>query len=277
MFTVTPIPAFTDNYIWAISIPTETGASAKLNDCKQQNSPMNHADLVAVVDPGDADAVESFLDKNKLSLAAILITHHHNDHTGGVKTLVNKHNVPVYGPKGSPFDGITHPLKSNEEIQLFGNTLTIQEIPGHTLDHISYFSQSSIPQLFCGDTLFLAGCGRLFEGTAKQMLDAMNYFKGLPQSTEVYCTHEYSLANLDFAAAVEPNNTAVQEAIMNCNQLRSKNCPTLPTSISTEQLINPFMRTTQADVINAASKFSAKQLDSEVEVFAAIREWKNQF
>ena len=257
MFNVFPIPAFSDNYIWAISIDGE--------------------DNVAVVDPGDAAAVENYLTENNLILSAILITHHHNDHTGGVAELTAHRDIPVYGPVQSPFKGITNPLSDTDELHLMEHTLTIREIPGHTLDHISYFAKSEQPQLFCGDTLFLAGCGRLFEGTAKQMLEAMQYFAELPDITQVYCTHEYSLANLKFAAAIEPNNSDIQQTIERCNTLRAQDKPTLPTSIHEEKKINPFMRTLQESVIKAASTFSAKSLNSEVEVFAAIREWKNQF
>jgi len=257
MFNVTPIPAFSDNYIWVLS-------------AEGSNS-------VAVVDPGDASAVETYLEENNLSLEAILITHHHNDHTGGVAELTAKRNIPIYGPANSPFKGISKPLSNDDTIELFNQTLAIREIPGHTLDHISYYSAQQTPQLFCGDTLFLAGCGRLFEGSAKQMLDAMQYFSSLPDSTEVYCTHEYSLANLSFAAAVEPSNSDISTSISTCNSLRDKDQPTLPTSIAEEKKINPFMRTSTSSVIDAASNFSAKKLISEVEVFAAIREWKNQF
>lgn len=257
MFTVTPIPAFDDNYIWAIS---KTGNSS-----------------IAVVDPGDALPVLSYLQEHNLELAAILITHHHNDHTGGVKELTDKYAVPVYGPTNSRFDGITEPLKTDDSIQVLGSTLKVQEVPGHTLDHISYFSDQELPQLFCGDTLFLAGCGRLFEGTAEQMLTAMNYFKELPDNTEVYCTHEYSLANLAFAAAVEPQNSEISSTIQNCEQLREKSIPTLPSTIGQEKRINPFMRTQHKDVIKAAQHFSGQVSGCEIDIFAAIREWKNQF
>ncbi|PIE25360.1 MAG: hydroxyacylglutathione hydrolase [Neptuniibacter caesariensis] len=258
MFSVTPISAFSDNYIWVISLPDTS--------------------RVAVVDPGDAEPVEAYLTENNLELCAILITHHHNDHTGGVKALVDgKRNIPVYGPDSSPFKGITNPLHEGDRIELLGTTLSVKTIPGHTLDHICYFVDQPNPQLFCGDTLFLAGCGRLFEGTAKQMLTAMHYFSELPDTTEVYCTHEYSLANLSFAAAVEPENQAIQDAISRCKKQREQGKPTLPTSIAQEKEINPFMRTTHRDVISAAHAFSHTTIDNEVEVFAAIREWKNQF
>lgn len=257
MFNITAIPAFNDNYIWAISVPGRKD--------------------IAVVDPGDAAVVKRYLKANQLTLSAILITHHHQDHTGGVKQLAAYYDVTVYGPANSPFDGIQQQLHSGDSIELFDQTLLIQEVPGHTLDHICYFHADTTPQLLCGDTLFLAGCGRLFEGSAAQMLDAMNYFKTLPDNTEIYCTHEYSLANLAFAAAVEPTNSAIQNSIRQCNNLRQQQTPTLPSTIGTERQINPFMRTTEANVCQAAESFSGSKTNSETEVFAAIREWKNQF
>ncbi|WP_286238693.1 hydroxyacylglutathione hydrolase [Neptuniibacter halophilus] len=257
MYNVTPVRAFSDNYIWVISTPDST--------------------QVAVVDPGDAAPVQTYLDAQGLSLCAILITHHHNDHTGGVAALTEGQSIPVYGPASSPFKGINRPLKGGDRISLLGTELEIAEVPGHTLDHISYFSRTGQPQLFCGDTLFLAGCGRLFEGTAEQMLNAMNYFAGLPDDTEVYCTHEYSLANLAFAEAVEPGNHDIEAAIEQCTQLRHQDKPTLPSNLAQEKRINPFMRTDRQSVINAANRFSSDALHTQTEVFAAIREWKNQF
>ncbi|WP_415894249.1 hydroxyacylglutathione hydrolase [Neptuniibacter sp. PT8_73] len=257
MFSVTPIPAFSDNYIWLLKLPD--------------------SQKVAVVDPGDAAPVIAYLNDNSLELDSILITHHHYDHTDGVKELTDRYQVPVYGPHNSPFSGITNPLKENDTLDLWGQKLVIKEIPGHTLDHISYFSSTEQPQLFCGDTLFLAGCGRLFEGTPQQMLAAMNHFHSLPDNTEVYCTHEYSLANLAFAEAVEPDNADVKDAINQCTSLRNSDRPTLPSSIAQEKRINPFMRSDQTSVISAAKQFTHQtELDQEA-VFAAIREWKNQF
>ncbi|WP_432695397.1 hydroxyacylglutathione hydrolase [Marinobacterium sp. YM272] len=257
MFSVTPIPAFQDNYIWALqgSTPGE----------------------IAVVDPGDAAPVLTYLKENNLKLAAILITHHHQDHTGGVKALLQAQDVPVFGPANSPFQGITAPLEHNSEITLLGNRLRVNAVPAHTLDHISYFQPDDQPQLFCGDTLFLAGCGRLFEGTAEQLLAAMNYFKSLPAQTRVYCTHEYSLANLRFAAAVEPDNQQIQETTQRCQTLREQGTPTLPSSLDQELKINPFMRSTEASVATAAEQHSGNALASEVEVLAALRSWKDQF
>ncbi|WP_428033288.1 hydroxyacylglutathione hydrolase [Amphritea sp.] len=257
MFNVMPIPAFNDNYIWALTVPG--------------------GNEVAVVDPGDAEVVNLYLKENNLRLTAILITHHHHDHTGGVTQLSQQHAITVFGPANSPFEGITNKLSDGDQIELLGLTLTIREVPGHTLDHISYYHAGQEPQLFCGDTLFLAGCGRLFEGSAEQMHRAMEYFRRLPDTTQIFCTHEYSLANLAFAAAVEPTNAHITEAIEHCSRLRESGQPTLPTDIATEKRINPFLRYSEAPVRQSAEQFSGGPLTSEVAVFATIREWKNQF
>nr|WP_299201734.1 hydroxyacylglutathione hydrolase [uncultured Amphritea sp.] len=257
MFNVMPIPAFNDNYIWALTVPG--------------------GNEVAVIDPGDANVVNRYLKENNLQLTTILITHHHQDHTGGVMQLCQQHPVKVYGPDNSPFEGITDKLTDGDKVELLGLTLNIKEVPGHTLDHISYYLAGPDPQLFCGDTLFLAGCGRLFEGSAEQMHRAMEYFRRLPDTTQIYCTHEYSLANLTFAAAVEPTNTHITEAIEHCTRLRESGQPTLPTDIATEKQINPFLRYSEAPVRQSAELFAGGPLTSEVAIFAMIREWKNQF
>ncbi|TCK08862.1 hydroxyacylglutathione hydrolase [Marinobacterium mangrovicola] len=257
MFSVTPIPAFQDNYIWALAGSTP--------------------DEIAVVDPGDAAPVFAYLKENNLRLAAILITHHHPDHTGGVADLQAAGEVPVYGPASSPFKGITEPLNDNSEISLLGETLKIGAVPAHTLDHISYFQPNNQPQLFCGDTLFLAGCGRLFEGTAEQLHAAMSYFKSLPTDTQVFCTHEYSLANLRFAAAVEPDNADIHAVTENAKKLRENGRPTLPSDLAQELKINPFMRSSEKPVAAAAEKHAGKPLTSETEILASLRQWKDNF
>ena len=257
MLNVTPIPAFEDNYIWAIHAPETAN--------------------IFVVDPGEAEPVEAYLNEHELNLAGILITHHHGDHTGGVAALTAEREIPVYGPAESPFDGITDPLNNDSVLEIFGLPVDIYEVPGHTLDHISYLFDGVTPQLFCGDTLFLAGCGRLFEGTAEQMLAAMHYFRGLSDTTLVYCTHEYSLANLAFAIAVEPENNDIINCMETCRELRENNQVTLPSNIQQEKRINPYMRTDQPTVISAAINYDSQAQTSETAVLAALREWKNNF
>lgn len=257
MFNITPIPAFNDNYIWMLST---TGSQD-----------------VAVVDPGDAQVVSQYLQDHNLKLAAILITHHHYDHTDGVAALVADNGCPVYGPENSPFKGITHPLGDGDTLSLLGLNLRVYAVPGHTLDHICYYLASDTPQLFCGDTLFLAGCGRLFEGTPEQMQQAMHFFGSLPDSTQVFCTHEYSLTNLTFAAAVEPGNADIQAAIQRCQALRANDEPTLPTTIGVEKRINPFMRSNEESIKASAEDHCGVIMNTSTEVFTAIREWKNNF
>ncbi|HSG02797.1 MAG TPA: hydroxyacylglutathione hydrolase [Marinobacterium sp.] len=252
-----PIPAFDDNYIWALHGHTQ--------------------DQIVVVDPGDAEAVTGYLRTHNAQLAAILVTHHHWDHTGGVEALRERFNIPVYGPADSPFSGITDPLEDGNEINILDNRLQIRAVPGHTLDHIAYYQPDQRPQLFCGDTLFLAGCGRLFEGTPQQMQTAMDYFASLPDETEVYCTHEYSIANLRFAQAVEPQNPAITRALEMCTERRQENRPTLPSTIGAERQYNPYMRTREGSVKAAAEHRTGRALSNEIEVLAAVREWKNQF
>lgn len=257
MFSVVAIPAFQDNYIWLFHTP----------DSKE----------AFVVDPGDAAPVVQYLNEHDLNLAGILITHHHADHTGGVNTLKAKYNPIVYGPKNSPFKGATHTLEDGDQCEVMGSVFSIKHVPAHTLDHISYFLEGDQPILFCGDTLFLAGCGRLFEGTPTQMLKAMKYFDTLPAETLVYCTHEYSLSNLAFAEAVEPANKAIQTVIRDCQIKRRQHIPTLPSNIAQEREINPFMRTQTSTVKASASNYSGKVLSDEVSVLATIRAWKNNF
>lgn len=255
-YTITPIPAFDDNYIWCLS-----------NDRQQ----------ALVVDPGDAEPVINYINDHDLTLAGILITHHHHDHTGGIQALQAKHaNLLVAGPQSSPCQLINRPLADHSKLSLMGIEFTIMSIPGHTLDHIAYFDSQG-GNLFCGDTLFLGGCGRVFEGTMEQMHSALQRLMSLPNTTKAYPTHEYSLANLDFAAAVEPDNQAIQSAISQCQQQRKQGLPTLPTTLATEALINPFVRCHQPDVIIAANQRAETQLASQTEVFSTIRQWKNNF
>ena len=248
------IPAFSDNYIWILI---------------KDNS-------AAVVDPGDASAVESFLSKNNLNLETILITHHHFDHTGGIIDLASKRDIKVYGPKGGHINGIEYELSENSIITILETEFHIFETPGHTLDHIAYYSKE-IDSLFCGDTLFSGGCGRLFEGTPLQMFDSLNKFSDLPEKTKVYCTHEYTLSNLTFALEVEPDNVDLKKYFEEVSSLRNSNMMSLPSSIRLENKINPFLRTSVDQIKEKAENYANKQNLQPVEVLAAIRDWKDNF
>lgn len=253
-----PVPALRDNYIWLIPAGGEPGR-------------------VLVVDPGEAAPVLAELQARQLEPAAILVTHHHADHTGGIRALLKHHAVPVYGPAASSIASVDHPLKGDEVIQPGGVPFRVMAVPGHTLDHIAYYGAGL---LLCGDTLFAGGCGRLFEGTPPQMLASLRKLALLPEETKILCAHEYTVANLEFAAAVEPDNEAVQARLARARQLRAAGRPTLPSTLAEELRTNPFLRCTQAGVIAAAARFrrtTASQMQKEHEVFAAIRSWKDVF
>ena len=264
LLQVWPIPAFDDNYIWVI----HDGKSA------------------LVVDPGDADPVLDYLADSGLHLKGIVITHHHADHVGGILKLLDKleGDIPVYGPRGDNIPGRTHLVKDGDVIEILAPRLTLKvlEVPGHTLSHIAYFAnmQANVvePMLFCGDTLFASGCGRLFEGTPTQMSQSLAKFKRLPKNTLVYCTHEYTLSNIRFALAVEPNNVNLISWSERAKELRDKGLPTLPTTIGQELQVNPFMRCDQVEVIESARHQSKQSsLPSDAHVLAVVRAWKDQF
>ena len=255
---ISPIPAFTDNYIW------------QLNDG-------SHA---FVVDPGDAKPVIQFLEDNKLSLAGILLTHHHWDHTGGIKDLLDLWpGIPVYGPASENIPEVTHPLKEDDTCQVLGETFQIIDVPGHTSGHIAYYNEQEKDHdiLFCGDTLFSSGCGRLFEGTAAQMYESLSKLKALPAETLVYCTHEYTTANLKFAHAVEPDNADIAARIKEVEALRAQDLPSVPSTLGLELRVNPFLRWDQPGVIASANERSETLCTEPVEVFATIRAWKDHF
>ncbi|MDC9719567.1 MAG: hydroxyacylglutathione hydrolase [Gammaproteobacteria bacterium] len=254
---ITAVPAFDDNYIWCI-----------------ENK--NSSRFIAV-DPGDAKVVIEHAQTNNQQLVAIFVTHHHADHTGGIETLIRHFgDMPVYGPSHSPYAGITHELQHHDLVHEQGLEFSILEIPGHTLDHIAYYNREQ-GILFCGDTLFLAGCGRVFEGTAEQMYTSLKKIMALPATTQAYPTHEYSLANLKFAVAVENDNKALLMAQRQCQQMRALNQITLPTQLAQEAAINPFVRAHKQSVMASASKHAGKPLNSPSEVFTILREWKNSF
>ena len=255
MFEIYPIRAFSDNYIWTLVKDNE----------------------VTVVDPGDPKPVKEFLEERNLKLKNILITHHHFDHTGGIEDLINLSNCEVYGPHGDHIKGINITLNEGDQFEISNIKFNVFSTPGHTLDHLSYFANAEEPILFCGDTLFSGGCGRLFEGTPKQMLESLTKFSQLPSDTKVFCTHEYTESNLKFAVEVEPNNTLLNEKYSEVRKLRSEDKITLPSSIGTELNINPFMRCNQASVIEAAQAYSQTQVNEAEEVLGVIRGWKDNF
>jgi hydroxyacylglutathione hydrolase len=254
MYTISAIPAFRDNYIWAI-----------------------HDDKNAIiVDPGDAAPVLAFLHANKLKLVTILITHHHNDHIGGNRELLKQFPVPVYGPAGEAIDTLTARLNENDTVTLpdFGLTFNVLDIPGHTAGHIAYVGHGMV---FCGDTLFACGCGRLFEGTPAQMHTSLAKLAALPGNTKVYCAHEYTLSNISFARAVEPDNNALLKREFAEREKRYQNIPTVPSTIALELDTNPFMRSHQPAVLRAANRRTGTVHSTPIEVLATIREWKNNF
>ena len=252
------IPAFQDNYLWLIA---------------------NAAGEAAVVDPGDADPVIRALEDNDLTLVAVLATHHHGDHIGGIDTLVNRYQCPVYGPVSENIPQVTHPLREGDRVQLLGATFAVLEVPGHTLDHIVYYSNdlAPTPVLFAGDTLFAGGCGRLFEGTPAQMYDSLSKLMNLPDTTRVYCAHEYTLANLTFAAAVEPDNEALARRLQEVREMRRQDIATVPSDLALERATNPFLRADEETVAAAASRQLGHDPGSGPETFAAIRNWKDNF
>lgn len=254
--SVLAVPAFNDNYLWLV-----------------------HDDANAIViDPGDAKPILSALLEHKLSLAAILLTHHHADHIGGVPELLQHFSVPVYGPQQENIVTVTHPLKEGDivtipQLQL---TLSVLDVPGHTRGHIAYVA----PQqgwVFCGDTLFAGGCGRLFEGTPAQMAASLSKLAALPDNTAVYCAHEYTLSNLRFAAELEPGNSILMERIQNEQAKRERGIPTVPSTIGLEKATNPFLRYREPAILARLKAAGRLHQADAVAAFAALREWKNTF
>ncbi|MEZ5609680.1 MAG: hydroxyacylglutathione hydrolase [Rhodocyclaceae bacterium] len=252
MRQIVPLPAFKDNYIWL----------------------MHDGRHAVVVDPGDSAPVRDFIALHDLTLAAVLITHHHADHVGGLAGLSPA--CPVYGPAREDIAGITHPVQAPDLVSIpeFELTLQVLDVPGHTRGHIAYYAPGV---LFCGDTLFSAGCGRLFEGTPAQMFNSLNTLAALPDDTQVYCTHEYTLANLAFAQAAEPENPARDRWLEECRTRRSAGEPTLPSSIAREKVINPFLRPDSPSVRNALARHTGHTPFDALAAFTALRAWKNTF
>ncbi|MEJ1127158.1 hydroxyacylglutathione hydrolase [Variovorax sp. CCNWLW225] len=257
--TLVPLPAFADNYIWML----QDGSNA------------------IVVDPGDAQPVFDALTRDKLQLAAILVTHHHPDHTGGVAALHAATGTPVFGPARERIPEPFTPLSHGDSAEVLGLRFQVIDVPGHTAGHIAYFlpaHQGQAPLLFCGDTLFSGGCGRLFEGTPAQMLASLDALAALPGDSRVCCAHEYTLANLRFAQAVEPGNADLTQYTAHCESLRAQGQPTLPSQLATERRINPFLRSREATVLRAVREHAELSANAgEADVFAALRQWKNDF
>lgn len=252
MLTIKSIPAFNDNYIWLIK---------------------NHDSRCAVIDPGDAQPVLDYVALHGLSLEAILITHHHHDHIGGILKLKETFpHIIIVGPNNEIIPSLSHPMKAGDQFSLFDENFLVLDLPGHTLDHIGYFGDG---KLFCGDVLFSAGCGRVFEGTYEQMFESLNKILALSEDTEIYPAHEYTSSNIAFALAVEPDNQLLLQYREDVYRLRGENKPTLPTTLQQEKWINPFLRVDQPSIIKSVS--NRVENTHPLSIFVALREWKNAF
>ena len=250
---VTPIPAFDDNYIWLLSTPNGDAA---------------------VVDPGDAQPVNAYLKSHGLTLKQILITHHHYDHTGGIEALTADWQCEVIAPENPSIAAVSKRVTEGDEVTVLGQLFDVLEVPGHTLDHIAYYRDDI---LFCGDTLFAGGCGRVFEGTHPQMRQSLAKLRGLPTNTRVFCAHEYTLSNLRFALAADPNNAELKARFDRCESLRAANQPTVPSTLAEEQATNPFLRWDAQSLINDLSAQQTLIGEDGDGVFQTLREWKDRF
>lgn len=257
MLDVSPVRAFSDNYFWLIRSPVDPNG-------------------VLVVDPGEAAPVDDALEHAGLRLHGILVTHHHGDHVGGVQELADRHAVPAWGPARDPLPCAVNPVDDGDSLSFasLGLQFSVMAVPGHTLGHIAYVGHGA---LFCGDTLFSGGCGRLFEGSPQQMLTSLDRLAALPADTRVYCAHEYTLSNLRFASVADPHNPAVSAAISEVADMRSRDEITLPSNIGRERMINPFLRCREPSVRAAAEQQCGRSLTADVDVFAAVRAWKDGF
>lgn len=255
MLNVKPIPAFSDNYIWMLN-----------NDEQKQ---------VVFVDPGEATQILHLIETQSIRPVAILLTHHHADHTGGISEILNTFpDIKIYGPANEKIPSITHPLNEGDEVTLpeINARFKVLDVPGHTSGHIAYYGQGL---LFCGDTLFACGCGRVFEGTMAQMENSLRKIASLPAETMLYCAHEYTLDNIGFAKWVEPENKNLLQRETEDVEKQEKGIPTVPSTLDMELKTNPFLRYKIPEVIQAAENFSGKKLTTNAEVFGALRYWKD--
>ena len=254
MLSIKPIKALSDNYIWLVT--TNEGS--------------------IVIDPGESKQIIDLVKSNEIDLEGILITHHHYDHTNGIEEILKYKKVEVYGPKNN-LNSITKRVKQNDVFNLIGLKFEVIETPGHTLDHIAFYcfkDEKSI--LFCGDTLFSGGCGRVFEGTYSQMYESLKKLSKLPEDTQIFCGHEYTSSNLQFACAVEPNNQFIKEYNEEIIEKTKNGEPSLPSSLKIEHMINPFIRCNEENLIdNINKKFG--EVSSEIEIFSTLRKWKDDF
>lgn len=259
MLSIRPIPAFDDNYIWLL-----------IDEARQEGF---------LVDPGDAEPVLAVLEAENIALKGILITHHHFDHVGGLARLCEVHQPVVYGPHNPVIEGIDHRVSAGDSVDVLGLSFSVIEVPGHTLDHIAYYHEGAQaqPLLFCGDTLFAGGCGRIFEGTPAMMHASLQRLAALPADTQVYCAHEYTLANLTFAQAVEPDNRELQSRVASAQATRAQNTPTVPSELGLEQATNPFLRCEQPGLVASMAEQGRLTGETPVEVFTAVRAWKDHF
>jgi hydroxyacylglutathione hydrolase len=256
MLQIHAVKAFSDNYIWLIQ------------------SAQNHD--VLIIDPGDAGPVIKFVEKNDLQPAAILVTHHHADHVGGIRRLDDLYDLPVFGPQREHIKTVDTPLYAQADQLLHASFphFKIMDTPGHTPGHISYLIEDN---LFCGDTIFAGGCGRLLGGTAEQLFDSLEKIKRLDDATKLYCAHEYTLNNLKFALAVDPNNSALQERFAKTEALREQDIATVPSVLLEEKQTNPFLRCDVAEIKQAAETYAGQPLETPLDVFKVLRAWKDEF